>query len=190
MRLSVLVASAVAAATLVGLAPSASAATVQRTVGCSDPNGGYTPTPFEIVASPGDTIVLEGDVGCTVLTIEAALDPIVASSDLVDGVATIVLREDAAPGSYGSGELGDRALGLWGSVAIGTPSQTRGMNFYVTVVASATPTAASPIPAWVQGYGRNSSTESCLAGWAPSWEQWMHAGAGGWVCTRSIPSLG
>lgn len=54
----------------------------------------------------------------------------------------------------------------------------------------APPVPQPPIPAWVQGYGRASSSEECEAGWSPSWEQWMNAGVGGWVCTRSIPSLG
>jgi hypothetical protein len=45
------------------------------------------------------------------------------------------------------------------------------------------------IPDWVQGYGR-AVTDSCRAGWAASWEMWMNGGTGGYVCTRSIPSLG
>ena len=51
-------------------------------------------------------------------------------------------------------------------------------------------TADVPIPPWVQGYGRATAADGCLDGWAPSWEQWPNAGAGGWVCTRSIPSIG
>ena len=47
-----------------------------------------------------------------------------------------------------------------------------------------------PIPPWVQGYGRAAAVDPCLEGWTGSWEQWPHNGNGGWVCTRSIPSLG
>jgi hypothetical protein len=46
------------------------------------------------------------------------------------------------------------------------------------------------IPPWVQGYGRGASTDACKDGWDPSWEQWPNEGRGGWVCTRSVPSLG
>jgi hypothetical protein len=49
---------------------------------------------------------------------------------------------------------------------------------------------APPIPPWVQGYGRASAQAACDDGWLASWEQWPHGGSGGWVCTRSIPSLG
>lgn len=49
---------------------------------------------------------------------------------------------------------------------------------------------ATPIPPWVQGYGRGSAADACNDGWAASWEQWPHDGTGGWVCTRVIPSLG
>ena len=49
---------------------------------------------------------------------------------------------------------------------------------------------STPIPDWVQGYGRGSAADACLDGWSPSWEQWPNGGRGGYVCTRSIPSLG
>jgi hypothetical protein len=52
------------------------------------------------------------------------------------------------------------------------------------------PPTESPIPPWVQGYGRGSATDACKDGWTASWELWPHGGAGGWVCTREIPSLG
>jgi hypothetical protein len=64
----------------------------------------------------------------------------------------------------------------------------------VTVAAPDTPSDttadAAPIPAWVQAYGRPSADASCLDGWNPSWESWAEPVTGGWVCTRSIPSLG
>ena len=49
---------------------------------------------------------------------------------------------------------------------------------------------SSPIPAWLQSYGRAGSGAACEAGWAPSWQEWAVPVTGGWVCTRSIPSLG
>jgi hypothetical protein len=47
-----------------------------------------------------------------------------------------------------------------------------------------------PIPAWVQAYGRDSRDATCLDGWDASWQSWAEPVTGGWVCTRSIPSLG
>lgn len=49
---------------------------------------------------------------------------------------------------------------------------------------------APPIPAWVQAYGRASKDATCLDGWNPSWQSWAEPVTGGWVCTRSSPSLG
>lgn len=46
------------------------------------------------------------------------------------------------------------------------------------------------IPAWVQAYGRASADDKCIHGWAASWQSWAEPVTGGWVCTRSIPSLG
>lgn len=48
---------------------------------------------------------------------------------------------------------------------------------------------ASPIPAWVQAYGRDKDG-TCEDGWDASWQSWAEPVTGGWVCTRSIPSLG
>jgi hypothetical protein len=47
-----------------------------------------------------------------------------------------------------------------------------------------------PIPAWVQAYGRFGAKATCDAGWEPSWQAWAEPITGGWVCARSIPSLG
>jgi hypothetical protein len=64
----------------------------------------------------------------------------------------------------------------------------------VTAPASDTPSGTAsdvpPIPAWVQAYGRASADATCLDGWAASWQSWAEPVTGGWVCTRSIPSLG
>lgn len=46
------------------------------------------------------------------------------------------------------------------------------------------------IPGWQQSVGRASATATCAAGWQPSWQQWAEHVTGGWVCTRTIPSLG
>jgi hypothetical protein len=50
--------------------------------------------------------------------------------------------------------------------------------------------AVIPIPAWVQAYGRARADATCENGWGPSWQSWAQPVTGGWVCTRTIPSLG
>ena len=50
--------------------------------------------------------------------------------------------------------------------------------------------APEGIPAWQQSVGRPNSTSTCNDGWQPSWQEWAQPVTGGWVCTRSIPSLG
>lgn len=53
------------------------------------------------------------------------------------------------------------------------------------------PVAAPPvIPAWVQAYGRANKEAGCAENWNASWQEWAQPSTGGWVCTRSIPSLG
>ncbi len=46
------------------------------------------------------------------------------------------------------------------------------------------------IPGWQQSVGRASATATCATGWQPSWQEWAERITGGWVCTRTIPSLG
>jgi hypothetical protein len=43
-----------------------------------------------------------------------------------------------------------------------------------------------PPASWFQSYGRHSADVACLAGWHPSWAQWMNDGAGGWTCDREL----
>ncbi len=49
---------------------------------------------------------------------------------------------------------------------------------------------STPVPWWVQAYGRADKDTTCEAGWTTSWQEWAVPVTGGWVCTRSIPSLG
>jgi hypothetical protein len=68
---------------------------------------------------------------------------------------------------------GDDWGGLQG-VLIGAPSGTG---------------APTPIPAWVQAFGRQQA-EKCPDGWDASWQSWAESVTGGWVCTRSVPANG
>jgi hypothetical protein len=64
-----------------------------------------------------------------------------------------------------------------------------GFGQFALLYGSAAP-ATSPIPPWVQSYGRPNADAPCDAGWGASWEMWPTGGQGGYVCTREIPSLG
>jgi hypothetical protein len=49
---------------------------------------------------------------------------------------------------------------------------------------------AMPIPDWVQQYQRGGVDVTCTEGWSPSWAFWANKGAGGFVCTRTVPMYG
>lgn len=55
---------------------------------------------------------------------------------------------------------------------------------------SASNSASIPIPPWVQAYGIFHHDDACLTAWTSSWQKWAEPITGGWVCTRTIPSLG
>ena len=40
-------------------------------------------------------------------------------------------------------------------------------------------------PPWLQSYGRL-QTDTCRAGWHPSWAEWAVTKTGGWVCNRTV----
>ena len=78
---------------------------------------------------------------------------------------------------------------------VSAPADGYGGRFFAVTVSSPAPTpdpetSASPIPAWVQAYGRFGADATCADGWDASWQSWAEPITGGWVCTRSIPSLG
>jgi hypothetical protein len=50
--------------------------------------------------------------------------------------------------------------------------------------------APAPIPDWLQAYGIFRQLDPCREGWSNSWHEWALPITGGWVCTRTIPSLG
>lgn len=72
-----------------------------------------------------------------------------------------------------------------------------GISLTLTVEALTSPTpptttgpAPLPIPDWVQAYGRAGKDAACQDAWGQSWQKWAEPVTGGWVCTRTIPSLG
>lgn len=201
MNVRKILASTAAAAMIAGVvtiasAPAASAATINLTADCSS-----TAPPIQsvtqIVADAGDTIVIAGGADCL---LALGLDPAVVSPNRPTadpaGTFTFVLAGDLAPGNYGGNYEGGNIIDVNNDPdggprcnASATFDNVCGGQWYVTIRGAATD-AAAPIPAWVQGYGRASADEVCLEGWNASWAEWMNDGTGGFVCERSIPSLG
>ena len=109
------------------------------------------------------------------LVADNAPDPFVtvASTSTVPGSIVYVIPPDRAVPEYVSMEIIVNGPGV-----VSVTSDCR----------STTPAAV--IPDWQQAYGRASSDAACQAGWAASWQAWAVPVTGGWVCTRSIPSLG
>lgn len=173
----------------VGVAPPASAADVTGAVDCTTPTSFV---PSEIIVNPGDHIVLTVDPLCRGWEIRPVAYPLLgANPQEVSGVFTWIIKSDAPVGTYGSGNVGDGALVFTNGSDGGT---LRGQAFYITVLAASEPPtdgpAATVIPDWVQAYGRVGEDAKCEAGWNPSWQMWAERITGGWVCTRTIPSLG
>jgi hypothetical protein len=88
---------------------------------------------------------------------------------------------------------------ILGSVTVGATTTVTYYNADISwvlnleVAATPTPTPAtpsSPIPPWVQAYGIFHHDDACETGWTNSWQKWAETVTGGWVCTRTIPSLG
>ena len=90
-----------------------------------------------------------------------------------------VTAADVAAGSWAPNFKAD----ITGSVSSATITITCGNP-------SSPASSAAAIPAWVQAYGIFLQDDACLTGWTNSWQEWAVPVTGGWVCTRSIPSLG
>lgn len=75
----------------------------------------------------------------------------------------------------------------------GSPASTQALRFdgpgeaYLGAVRQ---NASTPIPMWMQAYARARQEATCEVGWGASWQPWAVPVSGGWVCTRSVPSLG
>jgi hypothetical protein len=104
----------------------------------------------------------------------AVIELYVPGNVLVDvnsgaGSVTYVFAADTS--ADGNSSLSGTATGTW-LITCGTP-----------------PGTAPSIPDWHQAYARDKDA-TCLDGWSPSWHSWAEPVTGGWVCHRSIPSLG
>jgi hypothetical protein len=58
-------------------------------------------------------------------------------------------------------------------------------TYYTIVVNGGTPLSGpKDLTIWLQSVGRWAQTDSCPAGYSPSWAQWPNGGTGGWVCDK------
>lgn len=93
----------------------------------------------------------------------------------------------SAPGTITYTFAADRTASVY--AAVDTKPTPTATSFVVTCTPAASQ-AAPAIPDWIQAYGIFRQFEPCLDGWTNSWHEWAVPITGGWVCTRTIPSLG
>ncbi len=164
-------------------APSAGAAQISLLADCTAASGAVV---LPLVASQGDVITITA-TNCGYAQIDG---PGIVPLDYFDAPVpdgpwsspvVFVVRTDAPLGetplgfNFGVQRAGDATARLW----------------HLTITAAQSQAAdATPIPDWVQAYGRASATATCLDGWNPSYAMWPHDGTGGWVCDRSIRAIG
>lgn len=110
---------------------------------------------------------------------------------------TGVIEDVVSTIDIGGGMFGSRAvvtIVAAGSATYRFEQNGNGSWFAINMPASSAavaPTAdAPPIPSWVQAYGIFHRDDACLTGWTNSWQKWAEPITGGWVCGRTIPSLG
>jgi hypothetical protein len=202
-RIAASVAAAVIIAGGVSLAaaPAASASgTVSITTNC---DGDLT-----LFANPGDTILITMGTGCLnaygfLASYAADANGFLSYGSSANSVFTGVTSVDfwwvianglgttTATSHLMAMDSQDNPLEVGSTVAI-VGNNDSGAGYFEAYVYYGGPRSddATPIPPWVQGYGRGSASDTCKDGWTASWELWPHGGQGGWVCTRAIPSLG
>ena len=198
MRVRVLLAGAAATLLLAGLgvagaapASAASADPAATTLPCgSDTNGANDLT---ITGAVGDTFTFATTPFNYACGLSSTATTLGATTYVgYGGIVTVT----------GTNDFGVETVGLAGSTAtftiVGSGSFTISHGFTLFTDHSSTITirlpgdapAAAAIPAWVQAYGRFSQDATCQDGYGQSWQSWAEKVTGGWVCTRSIPSLG
>ena len=208
MKARRILASAAAAVMIAGgvtmaVAPSASAASYDVTVDCDADVWIGTP-------SAGDTLTFTLADGCTDpwnlynLTSSTGGSNIPGYLSLDDEDQSIGCREDGNAGRWcvwGPDVVPTTLLAvndegggapLAQGVHLANLNDDNDTEFWILYGTEPSPSAGggSAIPSWVQAYGRASMDATCEDGWNPSWQEWAVAVTGGWVCERSIPSLG
>lgn len=178
---------------VVGAAP-ASAADTTVAIDCSQ--GTAT---VDVVLAAGDVLTVEAS-NCLSAALFEDPAPTAQLSGATGDCATsfpnpyelLIGTSVACPSGFFTQSVQTAPAPAEGGVMIRWSSDTeRDRGNLVTIRIVAAPAADSaPIPPWVQAYGRASANAACEDGWDPSWQEWAQPMTGGWVCTRSIPSLG
>ena len=191
--LSTLLGACVASAGLALAAPAAHADTVSVGVPCSDGPGSPA---VQVDVRRGDTLSFSTNQahGCN-------------TAQTVSPYASLTYF-DSWPGPNAAGDIdvgglsaidyvvaADAPLGLTPTVAIVVYNFDRdaGRFYELNILPARAPAVATaPLspPPWVQAFGRSNSDAGCQVGWGPSWQMWAVHVTGGWVCTRTIASLG
>lgn len=185
MHVRRLVASVAATAVVAGLsivatAPAASAATQDLSVDCTESVSLGSPQVVSIAR--GDTLsVTSWTTPCDFAATNIEDYPTTFSS-FTGGQAGVAAPEPLTWTVRPTADFGlTSAIICFG---VGT------CTYYVAFDIVGPSASSDPIPAWVQSYGRFGADATCEDGWSASWQAWAQEVTGGWVCTRSIPSLG
>lgn len=134
-----------------------------------------SPSEGTVTGHVGDTftVTMSGGFACGSLDFTTA-----SGTPASPASGTLTISEPSTFTITGSGQLSFGSGTLLVDV-VALPS---------TSTPTTTPVAA--IPDWVQAIGRSGQEVSCPSGWTPSWQEWAVPVTGGWVCGRTIPSLG
>jgi hypothetical protein len=113
-----------------------------------------------------------------------------STTSIFNNPRTSWLGDTSGGYSRGGAFVSENQGSTWGKTEpnYGTVLTNADFSFATYTVGNAV--EASPIPPWLQAYGRASANATCLDGWNPSWHWWPNNGTGGFVCQREIPSLG
>ena len=143
-----------------------------------DCDAGSWAGPF--VVAPGETVTLDG-AACEDIAYVST-----AATGVTSGAVTTTLGGSAVVPNFGTtGQAVDYTA----------PDRVGSDSFYVTfdnaepywlVQITVADASNSAPPPWLQQYGRQAATDPCLAGWDPSWAEWVFERAGGYVCQRAI----
>jgi hypothetical protein len=183
-------------AACLGLAPTASAATVNVSVDCD--------SDVYLDAHVGDTVIFTLGAGCGVITnggeVFGDVSPHVTQGFFGPETATNYDSKgdawflDADWYVYGNG-LGTTtvtttimATNGYGVVlqpgsVLGTLDHGPFGNYAIFFGHEVVPT-----PMWQQAIGRTSETDACPIGYNPSWAMWPNKGTGGYVCDKLVPA--
>ena len=190
MRAKVLAAMAtVAVVTTAGVTAAPAVWAAERSNACTNLDGLLTDAEVESLTMGDDPGFIEGEVltfSFTPVAGDVTLIEMQMLNDLSDPSTpfTTVASTTSVPGTITYSIPARLAAPAYVSIRV----VVTGGVAALTTACSPAP-GPVPAPAWVQAYGRGEAAP-CDAGWNASWQEWAVPVTGGWVCTRSVPSLG